>query len=160
MTGDTPTPHAPAQGPHPQGRDVVTPGSPPAPLGFVASLVQQVGFDPPTICLAIAKGRDHLEAIKACGGFTLSILDAESSGCMGAFFKKREGGSTPYGDLDTSPAPSGLPVLNQALAWLDCKLTGEHPGGDHDVIFACVDAGGLTREGDPSVHLRTNGLGY
>ena len=160
MSADTPSPLARALGRMPQGLYVVTTGSPEAPLGFVASLVQQVGFEPPTVCVAIAKGRDHLEAVRSRGGFTLSILDAESSGSMGAFFKKREDGSTPYDDLETVAAPSGLPVLSGALAWLDCHLDGEYEAGDHELVFGVVEAGELTRDGEPSVHLRSNGLGY
>lgn len=160
MTGDTPSPLAQALGRMPQGLYVVSTGSPQAPLGFVASLVQQVGFDPPTICLAIARGRDHLPAIREGGGFTISVLDGPSSGCMGAFFKGRDDGSTPYDDLKTHPAPSGLPVLTEALAWLDCRFSGEHDAGDHDVVFGVATAGELAREGEPSIHLRSNGLGY
>ena len=94
MSGDAPSPLARALGRMPQGLYVVTTGSAEAPLGFVASLVQQVGFDPPTVCVAVSKGRDHVEAIRAAGGFTVSILDGESSGLMGPFFSKREDGSS------------------------------------------------------------------
>jgi len=160
MSSDTPSPLARALGRMPQGLHVVATGSPEEPLGFVASLVQQVGFEPPTVCVAIAKGRDHVDAVRTGGGFTVSILDPESVGLMGAFFKKRDDGSTPFDELETRPAPSGLPVLAGALAWLDCRLTGDHPTGDHVVVFGVAEAGSLLREGDPSVHLRSNGLDY
>lgn len=160
MSGDAPTPLARALGRMPQGLYVVTTGTAEEPLGFVASLVQQVGFEPPTVCVAVAKGRDHVEAMRAAGGFTVSILDGESSGLMGPFFSKREDGSSPFDDLETAAAPSGLPVLSGALAWLDCELAGEHATGDHVVVFGRATAGELAREGDPSVHLRSNGLSY
>lgn len=160
MSDAEPTPLARALGRMPSGLYVVTTGASDAPLGFVASLVQQMGFDPPTVCVAIAKGRDHLEAMRAAGGFTVSVLDRESSRVMGAFFKKYDDGASPYDGLATSAAPSGLPYLSSALAWLDCKLAGEHATGDHIVVFGSVSDGGLQREGDPSVHLRKNGLSY
>lgn len=160
MTDAAPSPLAQALGRMPQGLYVVTTGRPNAPMGFVASLVSQVGFDPPTVCVAIAKGRDHLDAVREQGGFTISVLDAESQGLMGAFFKKREDGSSPYDDLETTEAPSGLPVLSGALAWIDCKLTTEHATGDHVLVFGTTEAGEQTREGDPSMHVRKNGLSY
>lgn len=150
------TPLARALGRVPSGLFIVTTGAPDAPLGFVASLVQQVGFDPPTVCVAIAKGRDHLEAVRARGGFTVSILDAASAALMSRFFKER----APYESVATTTAPSGLPVLSDALAWLDCELAGEHATGDHVVVFGTVAAGELAREGEPSVHVRRNGLNY
>jgi flavin reductase (DIM6/NTAB) family NADH-FMN oxidoreductase RutF len=47
-----------------------------------------------------------------------------------------------------------------ALAWLECRLTGEHATGDHVIVFGTVEHGGLLRAGDPAVHLRKNGLAY
>ena len=41
-----------------------------------------------------------------------------------------------------------------------CEVTGEHPVGDHVVVFGAVTHAALLREGDPSIHLRKNGLGY
>ena len=154
------TPLARALGRMPSGLYVVTTGSSAGPLGFVASLVQQMGFEPPTVAVAIAKGRDHLDAVREAGGFTLSILDGESAGLMGAFFRKYEDGEGPFDGLETTAAPSGLPYLSGGLAWLDCKLAGEHATGDHIIVFGTVTEGGMLREGDPSVHLRKNGLSY
>lgn len=130
------------------------------PLGFVGSFVIQTGLEPPRVCVAVGKDRDHLQAIRDTGAFTLSILDAKSSGVMGAFFKPAPEGQTVYDGLDTEAAPSGIPYLKDALAWLDCKVVGEFNGGDHIIVFGDVQAGAQLHEGDPSVHLRKNGLGY
>jgi flavin reductase (DIM6/NTAB) family NADH-FMN oxidoreductase RutF len=129
-------------------------------LGFVGSFVMQVGFDPPTLCVAIGRGRDHLAAMRASGSFTVSILDGESQGLMRPFFKPCPDGRTPFDDLDTTAAPSGPPVLAGALAWLDCEVAGEHETGDHVVVFGRITAGMKLRDGDPSTHLRKDGLGY
>ena len=120
----------------------------------------QLGFEPPTVCVAVGKGRGPLDAIRASGRFGLSILDGDSSGLMGAFFKKYEGDETPFDALKTETAPGGSPVFPEALAWLECSVTGEHELGDHIVVFGEVTDGSQAREGDPSVHLRKNGLGY
>ncbi|MCB9914509.1 MAG: flavin reductase family protein [Planctomycetes bacterium] len=130
------------------------------PLGFVASFVMQTGILPPRVCVAVGKDRDHLAAMRATGAFTLSILDAASQGLMGTFFKPAPEGGTHYDGLKTETAPSGVPVLADALAWLDCKVCGEFNGGDHIVVFGEVTAGALQREGDPAIHLRKSGLGY
>ncbi len=129
-------------------------------LGFLGSFLMQVGFDPPTLCVAIAKGRDHLAAIRATKGFAVSILDSDSKGLMAGFFKPPLPGESPFHGLAVLTAPSGSPVLAGALAWLDCEYTGEHATGDHSVVFGRVTAGDLQREGDPSIHLRKDGLGY
>jgi flavin reductase (DIM6/NTAB) family NADH-FMN oxidoreductase RutF len=156
-----PTPGlAAALGRIPTGLYVVTTLKDGRPLGFVASFVMQTGLEPPRVCVAVGKGRDHLEAMRQTGSFTISILDGGSSGLMGTFFKPAPEGQTHYDALETALAPSGIPVLSGSLAWMDCKVSGEFNGGDHIVVFGEVTAGEQLHEGDPAVHLRKNGLSY
>jgi len=38
-----------------------------------------------------------------------------------------------------SPAPgTGSPVLDGALAWIDCRHHAEHDGGDHTIVVGRV----------------------
>lgn len=142
------------------GLYVVAANGPEGPMGFIASFVIQAGFEPPTISVAVGKGRDHLTAIRDSGGFTVSIIDKASSGVMGAFFKKREPGDSPFDDIPHETAPSGLTVLSDTLGWLDCKLTGEYATGDHVVVYGTVEAGALVREDEPMTHVRKDGRTY
>ncbi len=154
------TPLASALGRLPAGLYIITTLKDGQPLGFVGSFLAQTGLEPPRLCVAIGKGRDHLEALRETGSFTVSILDKSSSAVMGAFFKPAPEGKTHYDGLETAQAPSGIPVIATALAWLDCKACGEFNGGDHIVVFGEVTAGEQLREGDPLIHLRKNGLSY
>ena len=155
-----PTPLAQALGRVPSGLYVVATAGPDGPLGFVGSFVQQVGFDPPTVCVAIGKDRDHLAAIRASERFAISILDADSQGLMGPFFKRYEGSETAFDHVSHEASPGGAPVLPEALAWLDCRISGEHDAGDHVVVFGTVTDGARLREAEPSIHVRKNGLSY
>jgi flavin reductase (DIM6/NTAB) family NADH-FMN oxidoreductase RutF len=120
----------------------------------------QVGFEPPTVSIAIAKEREHLSAIRASGRFAVSILGTAGQGLMSPFFKRHEPGRSPFDGVEHRPSPTDLPILSGALAWLDCRVAGEHATGDHVVVFGIVEHGDLVRSGDPAVHLRKNGLGY
>jgi flavin reductase (DIM6/NTAB) family NADH-FMN oxidoreductase RutF len=160
MTSAEPPPFARALGRIPSGLFVVTTRSQGRPVGFVASFVQQVGLEPPTVCVAVGKERSPLEALRASGAFGISVLDAPSEKLMGRFFKKHGPGESPFDGLAVRETAGGAPVLSEALAWLDCRVSGEHPLGDHVVVFGEVTDGGLAREAEPSVHLRRNGLSY
>ncbi|MBL6721792.1 MAG: flavin reductase family protein [Planctomycetes bacterium] len=155
-----PSPLARALGRIPCGLFLATVETPDGPVGFVASFVQQVGFEPPTVALAVGKARGPLEALRSSGRFALSVLDKPSSGIMGGFFKPLPEGQTPFDGHELHRTGSGSTVFASALAWLDCTVSGEHETGDHVVVFGVVTEGVLQREGDPSVHLRSNGLGY
>jgi flavin reductase (DIM6/NTAB) family NADH-FMN oxidoreductase RutF len=155
-----PSPLAQALGRIATGLYVVTTTHEGRPLGFVGSFLMQVGFQPPTVCVAIGSGREHLVAVRAHRRFAVSILDGASQNLMGAFFKKREPGQSPFDELELLATPGGETALAGALAWFECALTGEHASGDHVVVFGTVEHGALLRAGDPAVHLRKNGLGY
>lgn len=154
------SPIALALGRVPTGLFLVTSGSTAQPTGFVGSFVMQVGLQPPVIAVAVGKERAHLAAIRASGRFGVSVIDKASESVMGRFFRKYEPGQSPFDGLALAYGAQGTPVIATALAWMECKLTGEHATADHVVVFGEVVDAQLCRSGDPSVHLRKNGLGY
>jgi flavin reductase (DIM6/NTAB) family NADH-FMN oxidoreductase RutF len=48
---------------------------------------------------------------------------------------------------------SGAPVLEIALAWLDCKVSATYPAGDHTIYIGEVLSGDA-REGPPLLFYR------
>ena len=160
MSTEEITPLAQALGRVSSGLYIVTTRTPDGPMGFLGSFVGQVGFEPPTVAVAIADGRDHLAAIREQGHFGLSIIDKESSGLMGAFFKKLPEGQTPFDDLKLHETEAGVPVLADSLGWLTCRVTSEHKPCEHVVLFGEVVDGAMLRDGTPSSHVRKNGLSY
>lgn len=130
-----------------------------APMGFLGSFLQQVSLSPPTVCVAIAADRDHLEHVRREGRFGVSVLGEDDKGLMKPFFKGPDDGS-PFDDVEHGEGPGGAPVLTGALSWLECRVSGEHDAGDHVVVFGVVEAGSLQREGAPLTHSRKNGLRY
>jgi flavin reductase (DIM6/NTAB) family NADH-FMN oxidoreductase RutF len=157
---DNPLPLARALGRIPSGLYLVTTLAVDKPVGFVGSFLQQVGFAPPTICVAVGRDRGHLAALRTSGVFGVMVLDKGCEKLMGRFFRKYPLGSGPFDGLVISTSRSGAPLLPEALAWLDCRVSGEHDLADHVVVFGEVLAGSVQREGDPTVHLRSNGLAY
>jgi flavin reductase (DIM6/NTAB) family NADH-FMN oxidoreductase RutF len=160
MPPTDPSPLARALGRVPSALYVVSTLREGRPVGFVASLVQQVGFSPPALCLAVAKEREPLRDLRASGRFSLSLLDAGSRARMGPFLKAPAPGGSSYDGLALGHTPAGLPYLADGLAWFDCRVLSEHDSGDHVVVFAEVEAAQMLREGEPHVHLRRNGLSY
>jgi len=130
-----------------------------APLGFLGSFVQQVALSPPTVCVAIGADREHLAQVRREGRFGVSVLGEDDKGLMKHFFKGPGDGS-PFDDVEHEAAPGGTPILKDALAWLECRMTGEHDAGDHVVVFGVVDAGRLQGDAAPLTHTRKNGLRY
>jgi flavin reductase (DIM6/NTAB) family NADH-FMN oxidoreductase RutF len=160
MPHPDPTPLSAALGRIPSALYVVSSLRAGEPVGFVGSLVQQVGFSPPTLCLAVAKDREPLRDLRTTGRFSLSLLDDSSRSRMGRFLKHHEPGVSPFAGLALGHTPAGLPYLAEGLAWFECRIVSEAPSSDHVLLLAEVEAAALLREGEPHVHLRRNGLAY
>lgn len=157
---NTPSPLALALGRIPTGLYIVTTLQAGRPLGFVGSFLMQVGLAPPVVSVAIGQGREHLAAVRTHGRFGISVLDSASQKLMAPFLKRHEPGRSAFDQIEHRPSPVGVPILAGALAWLDCRVSGEHATGDHVVVFGLVEHGDLLRTGDPAVHLRKSGLEY
>jgi len=48
---------------------------------------------------------------------------------------------------------TGAPILDAALAWLDCRMHGAHEGGDHTIFVGEVLAGDA-QDGEPLLFYR------
>ena len=79
---------------------------------------------------------------------------------MGRFFGKLDEDETPFDGQALGSTLAGSTVFSEALAWFDCELAGEHETGDHQVLFGVVREAAQAHEGDPMIHLRSNGLSY
>ena len=54
-----------------------------------------------------------------------------------------------FAGVGHSPSPLGNPVLDNALAWVDCELHQEYDGGDHTIVVGAVRALGARPDAEP-----------
>jgi flavin reductase (DIM6/NTAB) family NADH-FMN oxidoreductase RutF len=160
MADPVTSPIARALGRIPSGLFIVTSLRGRRPSGFLGSFVMQSGFEPPTVSVAVGRDRPQLADIRQSGRFALSILDSGSRGLMAPFLRRLPEGKSPLDGLAIRTTSSGSVVLAEALAWIDCLVTGEFETGDHAVVFGEVLEGALLREAEPCTHVRKNGLDY
>lgn len=158
MADPNPSPIARALGRIPTGLFIVTTVLDGRRAGFLGSFLVQTGFDPPTLCVSVARDREHLRGMRRSEHFAVSILDGSAKGLMQPFLRRAV--ADPFEGLATHEVAGGAPVLSDALAWLSCKVIGEHELPDHVVVFGEVADARLLREGEPSTHVRKNGLTY
>ncbi len=128
---------------------------------MMASWVQQVAFEPLAICVAIAKERPIRELISDSQRLALSVLGEQDSALMKRYARRLPVGADPFDGVDVLETPSGIPVLADGLAWLDCKLLQTVDfGADHDLFIAAVTDGAVLKEGQSFTHVRGNGFHY
>jgi flavin reductase (DIM6/NTAB) family NADH-FMN oxidoreductase RutF len=149
-----------ALGAIPSGLFIATAGSGAQATGTLVSFVQQVGFEPPVVTVAVKKGRPLESLVRDGGRFCIGVLDKASSGLLGHFAKGFDPGEPAFDGVATATDDAGVPYLTDAVAWLSCKVVGEADWTDHVLFAGEVVAGGRRDDGSPMVHLRKNGLSY
>ena len=127
---------------------------------MLASFIQQVGFDPPMIVTAIQHKRPISWMIRESKQFTISILSKDSKKSLRHFWQGVAEEGDPFEGLDTSLYDTNIPILDDAVGFLECKLSGTTKAGDHWLIIGKVVNGGRLKEGEPFVRIRTDGFDY
>jgi len=151
---------ASALGRIPSGLFILTVRHGEAETGMLASWVQQCSFEPPQLSVAIKRGRDLLAWLTDGALFTLNILDASQTDMIGHFGRGFTLHEPAFTGLEVARPDGGAPILSEALAYLECRVAGRCPAGDHDLLIAQVVRGRVLGEGQPMVHVRKSGLHY
>ena len=128
---------------------------------MLASWVQQAGFHPPSITVAVAKERPIRESLLAARRFALAVVPQDDTSLMKKYGRGVAPDADPFEGIDVMTTPRGLPVPSGALAWLECELTKAFDyGGDHEIHIARVTAGQVLRDGKSFSHQRGSGFHY
>ncbi|MBF2057354.1 MAG: diflavin flavoprotein [Cyanobacterium sp. T60_A2020_053] len=129
---------------------------------MVASWVSQATFNPPGLTVAVAKER-AIESLLPIGSyFALNILEeGKHIELMKHFLKPFAPGEDRFVNVEHDIADNGSPILNQALAYVECEVKNRLECGDHWVLYGVARAGKLLKDdGITAVHYRKSGTHY
>jgi flavin reductase (DIM6/NTAB) family NADH-FMN oxidoreductase RutF len=126
----------------------------------LASFVQQCGFNPPGVTVAVNVRRPLLSAILNSGRFAISTMANESKDSLRRFWKGAPDGQDPFEGLETVTFETGLPILKDAIAFLECSLEASVDCGDHVICVGRILNGGRLGDGEPMVRVRKDGFEY
>src|SRR5215210_787249 len=90
--------------------------------GMLASWVQQCSFDPPQLTVAVQRGREIATLLTAGTAFTLNILEVSQTDMIVHFGRGFALKDAAFTGLDVRREPPKGPVLNEALAYLECRV--------------------------------------
>ncbi len=131
--------------------------------GMLASWVQQAGFEPPTITVAVKTKRYLNDWLGTAPRLAVCVIGESQKELLSHFGKGFEPDEPAFEGLTIARTGSGLPVLTDCLGWLAGDVIGHVDAGDHVVyVVKLSEAGRGLRLDDekPWVHIRRNGLGY
>ena len=122
------------------------------PCGLTANSVASVSLHPLLVLVCVDRGAASHTCIVKGGVFAVSILGLQHAELARRFSLDGDR-SARFEELHYRTEVTGSPVLEDALAWLDCRVTDVHHGGDHSIVVGEVVACDA-REGEPLVFYR------
>ncbi|MFI5954511.1 3-hydroxy-9,10-secoandrosta-1,3,5(10)-triene-9,17-dione monooxygenase reductase subunit [Cryptosporangium sp. NPDC051539] len=106
------------------------------PAGFACQSFAALSLDPPLVVFCPGASSRTWPVIARAGTFCVNVLAADQAEVSAVFGARRE---DKFDVVKWSAAPSGAPVLDGVLAWVDCTVDAVYPGGDHHVVVGRVD---------------------
>lgn len=131
--------------------------------GMLVSWVQQASFAPPMVTVAVNRKRYLGEWLAEFPQLVLNLVGDGQKQFLkhfGAGFAPEE---SAFEGINIHRTDSGIPVLADALGYLEGVVRAQLETGDHMVYAVEITAGGCGpsfSETKPMVHLRKNGFNY
>ncbi|GAB1543827.1 diflavin flavoprotein [Scytonema sp. NUACC21] len=127
---------------------------------MLASWVTQASFNPPGVTVAVAKDRAIESLMHTGNNFVINILK-EGMNLRRHFLQPFAPGEDRFAGLDTQTDENGCPILNDALAYLQCNVHSRMDCGDHWLVYAIVNNGQMLQPtGMTAMHHRKSGGQY
>ena len=122
---------------YPAGVSVVTVDRDGERLGLTVASLTPLALEPPLVGISISRQAALHELLRGAGGFAVSMLAADQAHLAQHFAR----GVPPIALWAGVAARDGNrgPLLEGAVAWLECRLEAEHPAGDHTLFLGRVE---------------------
>ncbi len=122
----------------PTGVTIITGLAGDRPAGFTIGSFTSVSLDPPLVGFLPQVTSDTWAAMAPAGKFCVNVLSADQGPECWKFAKK--GVDDRFVDVPWHPASTGSPILDHAIAWIDCDIDVIHTVGDHYFVVGRVIA--------------------
>ncbi|MGW3951699.1 flavin reductase family protein [Streptomyces sp. NPDC004752] len=111
-----------------------------------------LSLDPLLVSVAVSARSPLAAAVRADGRYAVSVLAGHQEPLARHFAAPGAGRALGlFTVAPTHPKVTGAPVLEDCLAWFDCRLHAVLPGGDHAVLVGRVAAADAV-PGEPLIY--------
>lgn len=118
--------------------------------GITASALASVSLEPPTLLVCLNRQSATCTAVTATGFFAVNILAAEQEPLAKHFASKL---ADKFAGIPLTESTLGAPLLESALAQLECRVSSHTDAGTHRIFFGEV-LDTRVRDGQPLAYFR------
>ncbi|RKS78756.1 flavin reductase (DIM6/NTAB) family NADH-FMN oxidoreductase RutF [Actinomadura pelletieri DSM 43383] len=126
------------------------------PRGFAVGSFTSVSLDPPLVGFMITRGSGSFQRMRTGGSFCVNVLAADQEDVCRHF---ASGIIDKFARTAWRPAPSGAPILDGVVSWVDCSYESISEGGDHLIVLGRVTGLAVERRTQPLLFYR-GGYGH
>ena len=119
--------------------------------GLTVSGFFGISPEPPMVLISIGQELSSHTLLHEAGAFAVNFLRDDQLE-LSDHFAGRLGEVDRMGGIQTHTAATGAPILEDCLAWLDCRVVATHEVADHTLYIGEVDAAGIGSQGRPLLY--------
>jgi 3-hydroxy-9,10-secoandrosta-1,3,5(10)-triene-9,17-dione monooxygenase reductase component len=138
------------------GISVVTTLDGSQPAGITVNAFSSVSLDPALVMVALDRRRFITPMVRAAGRYAVSILGADQQALSDCFAHAPVSpGREEFCGAAWHLGPTGMPLIDGAIATLECTTLETFSAGDHDLFIGRVDSLEQHRQGvSPLLYFR------
>lgn len=104
-------------------------------IGMVVGTFTSVSLDPPLVAFLPARGSRTFARLREADTFCVNVLAADQADVVVNWR-----GPESFAGVRWRPSPSGAPILNDSVTWIDCAYHRIVEAGDHYIVLGEVRA--------------------
>ncbi len=129
--------------------------------GMTANWVTQVSSTPKLVAVSVEKEAFTHELVSDGRVFSVNVVDREDRAIVRKFTKPVDVDGGTLNGFPFHDGPTGAPILDQAVAWLDCRVHSTVDLGSHTLFVGEVaDAGFQKPEDTPALRMEDTRMNY
>jgi len=132
------------------GVTIVTGAGPSGPVGLTCQAFFGASLEPPLVLISPQLTSTSWPKVAETGAFCVNVLSEGQETLCRAFAVS---GGDKFKGVGWSGGPTGSPVIEGALAWIDCRIDDVRQAGDHYLVIGSVVDLGYGR-GKPLIFYR------
>jgi 3-hydroxy-9,10-secoandrosta-1,3,5(10)-triene-9,17-dione monooxygenase reductase component len=118
------------------------------PAGLIVNSLTSVSLEPPLVSFCPSRSSLTWSRMRRARRFGVNVLARHHEPFA---VRATPAGADRFAGLNWEFAGSGVPLLTDALATLECEIVAEHPTGDHWIVVGRADNLRISPAGDPLV---------
>ncbi|MFI0351260.1 flavin reductase family protein [Actinomadura sp. 9N407] len=105
------------------------------PVGFTCQAFTSLSVDPPLVAFCPSSTSVSWGRIRPAGAFCVNVLADHQQELSAVFAQRRD---DKFDHVTWRHGATGAPVIDGAVAHIDCEIEEIHAGGDHEIVVGRV----------------------